>query len=58
MLYRLKHADGGYREVRDVVVAHVNARAQVVGLLGASSEISSAEPAAEPEAPAIENPSL
>ena len=42
--YRLKHADGGYREVRDVVVAHVNARGQVVGLLGASAEIGSAIP--------------
>lgn len=37
--YRLKHADGSYREVRDVVVAHVDADGDVVGLLGASFEV-------------------
>ena len=56
--YRLKHADGGYREVRDVVVAHVSARGQVVGLFGASTPLASAMQAAERDAPAIENPSV
>ena len=56
--YRLKHADGGYREVRDVVVAHINARGQVVGLFGASAEVTSAEPDTVLDAPAIEDPLL
>jgi PAS domain S-box-containing protein len=39
--YRLRYADGAFREVRDVVVVHVNARGQVVGLLGACAGIAS-----------------
>jgi PAS domain S-box-containing protein len=53
--YRLKRADGSYREVRDVVVAHLNGRGQVVGLLGASDEV--ARPTAASDPPAMENPS-
>ena len=56
--YRLKYADGSYREVRDVVVAHVNTRGQVVGILGALREIASAEPDAHHDLPAVEDPSL
>jgi PAS domain S-box-containing protein len=56
--YRLKCADGGYREVRDVVVAHVNARRQVVGLLGATFEIATTEPEPHHDLPAVEDPSL
>jgi len=39
--YRLKHADGGYRQVRDIVVANVGPDGDVVGLLGASFEVDS-----------------
>jgi PAS domain S-box-containing protein len=53
--YRLKHADGGFRHVRDVVVAHVNGRAQVVGLLGTSAEVASTDVAAEPKASPVED---
>jgi PAS domain S-box-containing protein len=42
--YRLKHADGGFRPVRDVVVAHVNARGQLVGLFGACAELAVERP--------------
>jgi len=55
--YRLKHADGGFREVRDVVVAHVNARGQVVGLLGASTELSPAGSEAHRQTPVVADPS-
>jgi PAS domain S-box-containing protein len=56
--YRLKYADGGYREVRDVVVANVNARGQVVGIMGAMFEVAAAEPDAHRDAPAVEDPLL
>jgi PAS domain S-box-containing protein len=56
--YRLKHADGGFRQVRDVVVAHINARGQVVGLLGASAELAVERAKPEHDAKAVEDPTL
>jgi PAS domain S-box-containing protein len=48
--YRLKHADGSFREVRDTVVSHINVRGQVVGLLGScvatGADAAEAEPGA------------
>jgi PAS domain S-box-containing protein len=49
--YRLKHADGSFREVRDTVVSHTNLRGQVVGLLGAC--VQTGADAAEPEPGAV-----
>jgi PAS domain S-box-containing protein len=48
--YRLRHADGRFREVRDVVCVHVNGRGQVVGLLGACFGPPADAPAARPSA--------
>ena len=39
VVYRLRHADGGFRHVRDVVVAQVGARNEAIGLLGACFEL-------------------
>ncbi|MFO1304028.1 MAG: PAS domain-containing protein [Burkholderiales bacterium] len=36
--YRLRHADGAYRPVRDVVVPHLDGRGHVIGLLGATTQ--------------------
>lgn len=44
--YRLRHADGSYRAVRERVVPHVDTHGKVRGLLGATADLTGDDPVA------------
>jgi len=54
--YRLRHADGAFRYVRDVVVAHVDSQGKVVGVLGATYAVPAAQVPAGEQGQALEQP--
>jgi len=54
--YRLRHADGAFRDVRDVVVAHVDSQGKVVGVLGATYAVPAAQVPAGEQGQALEQP--
>jgi PAS domain S-box-containing protein len=54
--YRLRYADGAFRHVRDVVVANVDGRGNVVGILGATYELPAANVSANEDGQAIAQP--